>query len=396
MKWVVSAVSAGLFVTLFVNTVSAEEQWHPRTPLPPLAANAGPCCPPPVQPGCPAPGTPGTPGTLGTPGEAAAQPGQTEPTGATPSPEAGSLAANTFDPSVFGDLIGPIGTRIVTPTSVTKPGTPKLSGSNRVAIIAPVPYRGTFKITENESPRPTDRVFFSYNFFDNVSKNFVLLPSNGQANLNRETIGFEKTFLDGNASVGLRLPFFELTGNSTVEDNLVGDLSILFKYALINNRDTNNVLSTGMVLTVPTGQGVAIEDESDLHSTIFEPFIGYIFHLSPDLYLEGFSSVSVPTDIRDVTLLFNSIAAGYWLYRSNDKQSLLTGLVPDLEIHVNTPLNHRGLDSSGPIGYQDTVDMTVGCYFIFHRATAGMAFCVPLTGPKPYDFEATASLNFRF
>jgi hypothetical protein len=171
---------------------------------------------------------------------------------------------------------------------------------------------------------------------------------------------------------------------------------MLFKYAFINNRQTGDVFSMGMVLTVPTGPPIPIQDESDMHSTIFEPWLGFIYHLSKDFYVEGFSSISVPTDIRDVTLWFNSLAAGYWLYRNNDREAVLHGVVPDFEFHLNDPLNHRGLDSSGPIGFQDTLDLTVGAYFIFSRATAGVAFCVPVTGPKPYDFEATASLNIHF
>lgn len=401
MKGMVSVCCTGLFLSLLANNLDAED-WHPSTPLPPLPG----CCQPP-PPGCATPGMPGLPGTTGTPGTPTIpgvpstpgqQPMQSSPEAQNmfnPSAEAGSLAANTFDPGMFGDLIGPVGQPVnALAKGVTAPGKPLLSG-NRIAVVAPIPYRGAFKITENESPRPTDRVFIGYNYFEDVNKNFVGAGGGG-ANLNRETIGFEKTFLDGNASIGMRLPFLELTGNSTLNETLVDDLSIIFKYAFINNRQTGDVLSAGLVVTVPTAPAVVIEDEGDLNSTFLEPFIGYIFHFGPDLYIQGFSSISVPTDGRDATLLFNSIGVNYWIYRDRNPEALVIGIIPDLELHLNDPLNHRGLDSSGPIGYQDTVDLTMGVNFLFRRISAGVCACVPLTGPKPYEYEIAANLNFHF
>src|SRR5262249_52290967 len=113
-------------------------------------------------------------------------------------------------------------------------------------------------------------------------------------------------------------------------------------------------------------------------------------------YLQGFTSLAVPTDARDVTLLFNDIVVGYWLYRNNSPETWLSGVIPDLELHVNTPLNHRDIASSGPLGFPDTVDITAGSYFVFRRAVLGLAVGVPLTGPKPFDVEGIANLNIRF
>ena len=42
------------------------------------------------------------------------------------------------------------------------------------------------------------------------------------------------------------------------------------------------------------------------------------------------------------------------------------------------------------------LDFTGGCYFVFKRATAGLAFGTPMTGPKPYEFEVLANLNIHF
>jgi len=393
MKWLLFLCSAGLILGLMANQVPADEtqEWHPSGPLPLLRSNPN-CLPAPAPPGCPAPATPATPSTSPT------QPDQ--PTPAQPqasdafaqSPEAGSQVAGSFDPGVFGDLIGSQGQRILAvPGSAAAAGL--LANGNRVAVAAPLPYRGTFKISENESPLPTDRVFFNYNYFDNVTHGTPFAV--GSANLDRETVGFEKTFLGGDGSFGMRLPFLQLTGNDLIDQSVVGDLSLVFKYALINDRENNNVLSAGMVLTVPTGPAIDILGESDVNSVVFQPFAGFIYHFNRDLFVQGFSSLAVPTDERDVTLLFNSLAAGYYLCRDSSKEDLLQSIVPVAELHLNTPLNHRGADTL-PIGYPDALDATLGCYFNFSHATLGTAIGFPLTGPKPYNVEATVSLNIRF
>ena len=147
---------------------------------------------------------------------------------------------------------------------------------------------GAFKISENESPLPTDRVFFNYNYF-----------SNDFSTLQQETFGFEKTFLDGNASVGVRLPFSQSGGDSSV-----GDLSVLLKYAFLrDSAQPDNVLSGGLVLTLPTSPN------SD--SVLFQPFVAWNRTFG-DFYLQGFHSIVIPSKSTADTLLFNDVASGYW------------------------------------------------------------------------------------
>jgi hypothetical protein len=59
-----------------------------------------------------------------------------------------------------------------------------------------------FKVAENVSPIPRDRILFNYNHFHNS-----LTDINGASrDLDRFTFGFEKTFLHGRASIETRLP----------------------------------------------------------------------------------------------------------------------------------------------------------------------------------------------
>jgi hypothetical protein len=111
--------------------------------------------------------------------------------------------------------------------------------------------------------------------------------------------------------------------------------------------------------------------------------------------MQGFSSLAVPTDARDVTLFFNSIGFGYHAYRATDQGDMLRQVIPSLEFHLNTPLNHRGLESV-PIGYQDSLDVTAGVHVYLNRAEIGLAVCVPTMGPKPYDFELAAGFQYHY
>src|SRR5262249_32333222 len=159
-----------------------------------------------------------------------------------------------------------------------------------------------------ENARPLDRVYFGYNFYSDVNRR-INDPTTPNADVHRESVGFEKAFMDGNASFGMRLPYNQLAGDQLFEDTHIGDLSIIGKYAFYNDRRSGNLISGGMVVTVPTGEDFPIQGQSPLHSTVLQPFIGSVFNFG-DFYLQGFTSVAVPTDSRDVTILFNDYALG--------------------------------------------------------------------------------------
>jgi hypothetical protein len=261
-----------------------------------------------------------------------------------------------------------------------------------VANAAPLPFRTAFKISENENPAPQTRAFVTYNYYSDV------LPS-GQAfntpssQVHREIAGFEWAFWDGDASIGLRAPAFQVH-SAGFEDSQLGDLTMLFKYAFYRDRESHDLMSAGIVVTAPTGPSLPIFGESNVHSTVLQPYVGGILHCG-DFFLVDFTSLAVPTDSRDVTLFFDSIGLGYRLYHSEAKDAFLTSVVPQLEMHLNIPLNHQGLDSV-PVGFPTSVDFTGGIYITCHKATIGFGAGTPLTGPRPYGVEGLASLNYKF
>jgi hypothetical protein len=307
------------------------------------------------------------------------------------------------------------------PVSVTAQQTISIAGVpvSMNAVVVPanisVPYvfRGPFKIADNESPRPEDRVFCMYNFYDDLAgtgtpAQMIVQPLNGtgrvlrtisipalaapQIDVQRETVGFEKTLLDGSASVGLRAPVIQQHGDPTIGDDDFGDLSIIFKYALYRDCATGNLLSAGLVVTAPTGPDIPLF-QTTIHPVLFQPYWGYIWNFD-NTFVHGFTAVAVPTDSRDVTLLFNDVGVGYWLYRCQG-QEVLTSIVPTVEVHVTTPLNHR--DSQAQIRVPDIVDVTGGVHLgIGGSSIVSLGLSVPLTGPRPFNVEALAQLNWRF
>ncbi len=264
--------------------------------------------------------------------------------------------------------------------------------STRKTLIPQV-GRGAFKIADNESPRPLDRVFINYNYFDNV-----FIPGAPGFNLNRETIGFEKTFLGGDASIGMRLNFLQSTGNDdgSLNTSDFGDMTIITKYAFINDRSTGNVLSGGLAVTAPTGPDAVMPDGTVLHPTLLQPYTGYIYNLGR-LYAQGFSSIIVPSNSADVTLLSLSNGVAYRAYQAPDtSDAFLRFIVPSLEGHATIALNHRGLDS-GNVGFADLFVVTSGIHIgLGDSSDITAALAIPLTGPQPYDIEAVVQYNYRF
>jgi hypothetical protein len=312
----------------------------------------------------------------------------------------GALSAPTF-----GDLLVPAASfqAGVTPAVTNQlahlgqptpaaPGPHGIGGGGGFAG-AIFPFHSAFNISENEIPLPVDRVFVMYNYYSDVAGSGLAFGSTG-AQVHREMVGGEKTFLGGNASVGFRLPIFETFGTARVANGQLGDASLIFKFAFWGNRTTGDVLSGGLVVTAPTGLALQVPGQSSINSTFLQPWAGGIFHVG-NLYFLDFTSLAVPTDARDVTLFFESFTVGYLAYRNGARDAWLRGVIPDAEFHANIPLDHQSLSSS-PIGYPTTVDFTGGCYFLLRRALLGMAAGTPLTGPRPYGVEAMVSLNYLF
>jgi hypothetical protein len=270
-----------------------------------------------------------------------------------------------------------------------------------------VPSVRSFKIAEDQSPRPTDRVFVDFNYFNNVNRsvNDTLGSAFHNIEVYRETFGVEKTFLDGLGSVELRLPLNTLSAESTTPgvggaDNTdIGNLTVIGKAVIYRDDKDDKLVSGGLAVTIPTGPDAFANSPVfvPVNTTVLTPFVGYFFRCDR-WYAQGFISLDVPAEEKDVTLIHNDIQVGYVLHRCNDQDAWLTAVMPHFEAHLNNPLNHRGATNpADPVGTPDWLDLTAGVTFELRRtATLAVGFVTPVTGPKPYDFEVLAQLNVRF
>lgn len=258
-----------------------------------------------------------------------------------------------------------------------------------------------FKIADNESPMPQDRVFAAFNYFNDYGYAIHNRLGIGELQLDayRTTVGIEKTFCCGAASVGLRLPLLGTRVSGTPWDfggggGQTGDLSLIFKYAPWRNVDTGDLISVGLAVTLPTGDG----ENNPFHGTLAQPFLGYLKNWGR-WYVLGFFSIETPIEESDdVTMIFNDLGIGYRLWECPGRSGCLTAVIPTAEVHVNTPLNHRGvLNNADPAATPDTVDLTVGAHLEFFRqARLTLGGVVPVTGPRPFQVELIAFLNVRF
>jgi hypothetical protein len=280
-------------------------------------------------------------------------------------------AAPFIPPPMFGDWVDP-------------DGQPIISGEDTKTVVKKVPpiatSYGPFKIGENESPLPQDRVYLTYNLHTDVG---------GYKEVHREILGLEKTFLAGDLSLGLRLPFLQTDRHDGGEDTSeFDDPSVIFKYVLLRNGGFT--LSGGISVSIPVNAYEPVEGGGDKHIPLLQPFVGYVWQRG-NFFVHGFTSLAVPTDEVLPTILFNDIGIGW---NCPCDMGPVTVIVPTIEVHVNTPLNHR--DEGDPERRRNSVDLTAGVHLLLgEKAWLGLGVGTTVTNPRLFDVEALVSLNVR-
>jgi hypothetical protein len=368
---------------------------------------------------------PGAPGGAATAPSAGAIPGAEAGAAAAPFAGATTPAGDDFAAAVGGAGAGFGGGLAASAASV--PGmigdmSPFNSQSRSVALgnghAPPFPpgQRGAsllfptarnVKVSENQSPRPQDRIFFDFNYYNNLNS-AVNSKEGVQVNHMKAYTymwGIEKTFDNGNGSIGLRLPLDTLTADSpnnslsTPTTSALGNLDIFAKYILKQNYETGSLISAGIQVTpsTATSRFAGAPYIASLNTTYFQPFIAYIWRRDR-FFLQGFSGLDVPTNNADVTLIYNDISVGYFAYRNTESRSFLTAVVPAFEVHVNSPINHRNpFNSFDLAGTANTCNLTYGLNLMFFgRSMLTAALVTPVSSPKPFDTEVALYFNFYF
>ncbi len=370
------------------------------------------------------PGAGGEPGAAPSPGATTGAEAPATTAGAGAGAEAFASAAGTTGPGFGGapggvaeafPMIGdrgplflrqslrfpPIPTPI--PPGVPRPGNnPATLTGRSVAAIVPA-VRG-FKIADNQYPRPVDRVWVSFNYYDGVNSglNSELGAPIKNLQVYNETFGFEKTCLDQQASIGFRIPVNTLTITSgfpglSGSHTSTGNFSSFFKYVLWQD-NRGNLISGGVDLSFPTGPTTfaGYPSTQGIKSFEFQPYLGYIFQRD-QYYVQGFSSIAVPTDRNLATMYYFDIALGYFVYRSQNPRALISAIVPVFETHLNIPLNWAGFQPRFLGSTPDVVDLNWGLNLgLASRAVLSVAYVHPVTGPTPFSGELALMLNVLF
>jgi hypothetical protein len=407
-RWAVLVAVGVAFWLGFADTVSAQQSdvsqvgwWRPRV------------CPPEAVPAYPAQAAPGAaqPGAVQPAPQAQPQPAETAPPISALAGEFGGAEGPMGVPNMIGDLPG------IRP-AITASG---FVFSNPMAAGA-----GQFKISDNENPMPTDRVFFNYNQYQNaLSFNDGVAVSDSP--MFCYVFGVEKTFLNGLCSVEFRVPFAE--GYASVQTPTVsavtgtefGNIPIVFKTLLHNGE--RNVITGGVAVTLPTARDVNINSGELViqnGSCHLQPYLMWLFRPRERLFFMAFAGVDFDAGVNDVftdsdgfvgryhdqALLFFDGKIGYWLYK-NPCRRWLTGIIPTIELHYTSTMQDAPtvVDGAGtgvtPLTLrQDVLNLTGGIHFeLGQRSDLVVGGSLPLrtsAGDKLFDSEFVVQFNRRF
>jgi hypothetical protein len=339
----------------------------------------------------------------------------------------GALTAQNNVPAFLGDFFSGGGTTI---RSQPDGGVVSIPSSTAVGLM---------KFAEGSSPQPRDRVFVSYNYFDNVN----LIP--GGIHVNRLTPGIEKTFFDGNFSVEVRAPM-AWTLNSTTPFDIptlsvidydsnhyeFGNLTTFLKALLYNDEQVS--VSTGLGVALPTANDVRVISPANPAATLdlirnqavhLLPFVGAMYTPNDRWFSQGILQLDIPTNgntvytvqdarnftlnrdgvLTDPTYLFASVSNGYWIHRSNDPNARLTGVALLTEFHFNTTLQATDVvvATGSLVGTRqegiETVNGVVGTNLMFDQnKSLSLGYVLPIGGgaDRAFDGEFRVLFNWYF
>ncbi len=243
-------------------------------------------------------------------------------------------------------------------------------------------------VAENNTALPVDRFYYSYRHFEN-SNGVRAFQYSEKFNLDVHTLGTERTFWDGMASVEVRVPIEHrlrsdilslispadgvvdvITGSQDYEVGL-GNLAFITKMLMIERE--RFALSAGLGLTVPTARdvtydigvrdtiifpiapgvtGETLSTFSNVYSneTVYlSPFMAWLYVPDSRWYHQGFLQVEVAanpstlrTDGGGVTdFYFNGAPIGDVVYRTPDGLPTDTDVFAQTLLRANLGLGYR-------------------------------------------------------
>jgi len=319
--------------------------------------------------------------------------------------------------------------------NLVTPGTPPvIIPQAPVTICVPSPGGGGMvgrtKVSEDNSPMPRDRVIFNYDYFNNVP-----LAANG-FNVHRIAPGFEKTFLDRNASIEVRLPFASTLDSNVVADGATGtatqfgNIHVTLKGLLYGSSTVN--VAGGLGISVPTASDVKLGliDGTDLlrinnDAVILTPYLAALFTPGERLFVQTWAAVGFDCGgnavsaaplvgsplvgigrVNDPGLLQLDAQVGYWIVDpARDPGRRLRGLAPFVELHYNTTVSDPDSIALGAfqitdsLGRFDELNLTVGMLAqVGDNLNVSLGAVAPLRGDSDrfFDYQLGLRVNYFF
>ena len=269
-------------------------------------------------------------------------------------------------PEMFGDYRRFSGISSIDGEVTTGPPPPT---NNDQPSILDVPNAGGIsglKIGENNQAITSNRLWFSYNrMYDAVQ-----IPNNNggfqDQNLDRFTIGWERTFFDGACSIEARMPLAgTLSPDLNYDPGVVGDLSLIFKKLLY--ADQRRATAVGLGVELPTGDSSYIWTNNvsaslDSDTVFLVPYLATSQLLTDVWFCHCFTQIAIPTGEDDLHINYTTngpaygtvtppltasldAALGYWIVPPLNLSAC--GLALILEAHYTSVLDSGDVNAEG-------------------------------------------------
>ena len=288
--------------------------------------------------------------------------------------------------------------------------------SSGLLIAAPGSQLGRFKLAEQNSPLPRDRVFLDYSFFNNAR------VATSPRDVQRFAPGFEKTFFDKLCSVEVRVPMGVTLNSTQIDGSLdankaeLGNLGFAFKGLLIDRGSF--LMTTGLAIQTPTANDNILlrTNGSEAIRVVNQqvrilPYLATL-HTNGDWMWQNWVSIDAAANGNEVR--FDGQSAGKlqeqnyfyadsslsrWMYRNYQAG---TGWALTGEVHYNgtvgsaDTIQMNGFTAGTPGFDADIVNLTFGSTYVYGKTTLTTAYGTPVTKDRGFDGELRVLINRFF
>lgn len=336
-------------------------------------------------------------------------------------------------PEMFGDMRRPGSSIVFDPYHGSQSGSSNQGlpdqGQGKGSDFPSAASFSGMRVSENNLALPQDRIWSSYNHFHNS----FLLPG-GDLDLNRFTIGLEKTFHGGSSSIEFRLPIMgsldpvDSFGSTSFAGGSFGNLDIILKHVLLATQ--NQVIAAGLRVESPTGSQWHASDTTygpvditlDPNAVYLTPYLGALREINDIWFVNSFVQLDIATGgdrllvdmpgrnmaeyfINQPPLLQIDLGGGVWLITPSHNQ---IGWAYASELHVATALDDDDRFAIDPTNglpnvfvdltpIRTLVNLSNGLHAQFSNQTsARVGVVVPLLEDRIFDTEVFLQINRNY